>query len=111
MPERKTDVDTAKAAISLAEGGKNLPADAPCCGWCGGIKLDCAQAPESPAKMLARGSGCPLSIVAYSIRAHKQKGDDVQVVAASCGAPTLRVNGKPVDPLNHYGRERCGCSP
>lgn len=111
MPAAKRDVDTAKACMALAVGGDKLPEDAPCCAYCAGIKMDSMQQPEAPSKMLKRGSGCPLSIVAYQIQSHRQKGDDVEVIATTCGAPYLRVNGKPLDPLQHYSREDCGCKP
>ncbi len=111
MPEHKTDVETAKAVIALADAGGKLPKDAPCCAYSGGVEMDVEMSPESPAKMFKRGRGCPLSIVAYSIQRGRQDGKDVDVVAQKRGAPYLRLDGKVVDPLQHYSNENCGCPP
>lgn len=109
MHERKLDTETAKATIALADGGGNLPKDAPCCAYSGGVEMDVKVSPESPKKMLSRKRGCPLSIIAYQIRRAHQGGKDVDVIAQNRGVPYLRIDGKVVDPLQHYANESCGC--
>lgn len=111
MHERKVDIETARTAIALAEEGDNLPKDSPCCAYSGGVEMDVAVSPELPAKMLAKKRGCPLSIIAYQIRRMRQEGRDVDVVAQNRGAPYLRIDGKVLDPLQHYANESCGCPP
>lgn len=111
MPEHKADLETAKAAIALADGGGNLPKDAPCCAYSGGIDMDVEVSPETPEKMLKRKRGCPLTIIAYQIRRMRQDGKGVGVVAQDRGAPYLRVDGRVVDPLQHFANESCGCPP
>ena len=64
---------------TLSQEGPEL-GDAPCCAFCAGVHLDPAVTPENPHRLLSRGKGCPLSIVAYRARAENDKGRRVEVV-------------------------------
>jgi hypothetical protein len=73
--------------------------------------MDCAVPPEPPARVLKRRRGCAVSIVAYTAAREHMKGRDVKIAPTPGGAPSLTVNGEPVNPLKHYGNETCGCEP
>ncbi len=104
------DTQAAEETGVLASQTEGVREDAPCCAWCGGITLDCTIAPERPAKLLKRGSGCAISIVAYSAAREHMKGRKVVITPREGhGAPTMTVNGEPANPLEHYGDESCGC--
>jgi hypothetical protein len=104
------DTNAAEETGILASQTDGVPADAPCCAWCAGIVMDCTIEPEAPAKLLKRGRGCPISIVAYSACREHMKGRNVVISAREGnGAPNMTVNGEAANPLEHYGGDACGC--
>ena len=109
MHEATHGTDCAQLVGSLAAQTDGIPADAPCCAWCGNIELDVTIEPEPPAKMLKRGKGCAISIVAYTAARDHMKGRKVEITPQANRVPLLTVDGESVDPLSHYNDAACGC--
>jgi hypothetical protein len=87
------------AVREIVAGGDLPPDDSPCCAYCAGIACDSTVPPESPAQLLERRRGCPISIVAYRAAKELQRGNSVEVEDRPGRCPILFVDGKRVDPL------------
>ena len=98
----------AALVFSLAQQGPEL-GDAPCCAFCAHVDMDPMIEPENPHRLLTRGKGCPISIVAYRARAESDKGKNVEIVPQNGKVPALIVDGKTIDPLKDYKQRGCAC--
>ncbi len=98
----------AALVAALAQDGPDL-GDVPCCAHCAHVVLDPTVAPENPHRLLTRGSGCPISIVAYRARVESDKGKRVEIVPELGKVPGLIVDGETIDPLKDYKQRACAC--
>lgn len=99
----------AEIVQSLIESSEDLPDDAPCCAHCGGVSLDVLEDPISPDMLIKVGRGCPLSIAAYRAAVETGKGRAVALIDRGELSPLLEVDGEPIDPLEDYQINDCGC--
>lgn len=94
---------------ALVQSGDLPGPDAPCCAYCAGVALDPTIPPETPAALLRRGRGCPLSIIAYRAALEARKGHSVEIEDRPGLTPELFVDGETVNPLSDYRTSACGC--